>query len=147
MIRPLDHLHSIKLKIGAIIVAAVLVSAGVVVVAAKADLPLWLAGIGAVAVSLLMVQFLARGLTGPLRELADATHDMSAGRYERRVAPRNVSTRRRRTEIDLWYFARRGVRYLEVRARLCTRCLRRHDLRELADVLVVLPHRFVVVGA
>ena len=85
MIRPLDHLHSIKLKIGAIIVAAVLVSAGVVVVAAKADLPLWLAGIGAVAVSLLMVQFLARGLTGPLRELADATHDMSAGRYDRRV--------------------------------------------------------------
>ena len=65
--------------------AAVLVSAGVVVVAAKADLPLWLAGIGAVAVSLLMVQFLARGLTGPLRELADATHDMSAGRYDRRV--------------------------------------------------------------
>ena len=32
-----------------------------------------------------MVQFLARGLTGPLRELADATHDMSAGRYDRRV--------------------------------------------------------------
>ena len=85
MIGPLDHLHSIKLKIGAVIVAAVLVSAGVVVVAAKADLPLWLAGIGAVAVSLLMVQFLARGLTGPLRELADATHDMSAGRYDRRV--------------------------------------------------------------
>ena len=43
---PLDHLHSIKLKIGAVIVAAVLVSAGVVVVAAKADLPLWLAGSG-----------------------------------------------------------------------------------------------------
>ena len=43
MIRPLDHLHSIKLKIGVVIVAAVLVSAGVVVVAAKADLPLWLA--------------------------------------------------------------------------------------------------------
>ena len=85
MIRPLDHLHSIKLKIGVVIVAAVLVSAGVVVVAAKADLPLWLAGIGAVAVSLLMVQFLARGLTVPLRELADATHDMSAGRYDRRV--------------------------------------------------------------
>ncbi len=85
MIGPLDHLHSIKLKIGAVIVAAVLVSAGVVVVAAKADLPLWLAGIGAVAVSLLMVQFLARGLTVPLRELADATHDMSAGRYDRRV--------------------------------------------------------------
>ena len=32
-----------------------------------------------------MVQFLARGLTVPLRELADATHDMSAGRYDRRV--------------------------------------------------------------
>jgi len=85
VIGPLDHLHSIKLKIGAVIVAAVLVSAGVVVVAAKADLPLWAAGIGAVAIALLMVQFLARGLTVPLRELADATTDMAAGRYDRRV--------------------------------------------------------------
>jgi signal transduction histidine kinase len=82
---PLDHLHSIKLKIGAIIVAAVLVSAGVVVVAAKADLPLWLAGIAAVAIALLMVQFLARGLTVPLRELAQAAHEMAEGRYDRRV--------------------------------------------------------------
>ena len=85
MMRPLDHLHSIKLKIGVVIVAAVLVAAGLVVIAAKVGLPLWLGGIGAVAAALLMVQLLARGLTAPLRTMVDAAGDMAEGRYDRRV--------------------------------------------------------------
>ena len=85
MTGPLDHLHSIKLKIGVVIVAAVVVTAFLVVVAARTRLPLWLCGIGAVAIALVMVQLLARGLTAPLRAMAEATADMAAGRYERRV--------------------------------------------------------------
>ncbi len=83
--RPLDFLPSNKLKLGAIIVAAVGVA--VVVISLGVKFHLWpyftvaLAGI----ISLLMVQLLARGMTSPLREMANAAAAMSRGEYERRV--------------------------------------------------------------
>lgn len=83
--RPLDFLPSIKLKLGAIIVAAVGVS--VVVLSAGIKLHLWpyftvaLAGI----ISLGMVQVLARGMISPLREMAEAAKAMSRGEYGKRV--------------------------------------------------------------
>ncbi len=85
MIRPLDGIRSIKLKLGVVIVAAVGVSALLVVLGARADLPLWLCGVAAVVVTLAMVQFLARGLTAPLRAMASAAGEMAEGRYDRRV--------------------------------------------------------------
>jgi signal transduction histidine kinase len=83
--RPLDFLPSIKLKLGAIIVAAVGVA--VVVLAAGIKLGIWpyftvaLAG----TLALVMVQVLARGMVSPLREMALAAKAMARGDYERRV--------------------------------------------------------------
>lgn len=83
--RPLDFLSSIKVKLGAVIVAAVAVT--ILVVALGVRLGFNLAACGAVAgaLALLMVQFLARGMTSPLREMADAASAMARGNYDRRV--------------------------------------------------------------
>jgi signal transduction histidine kinase len=84
-VRPLDFLPSIKLKLGAIIVAAVGVT--VIVISAGVKLHLWpyftvaLAGI----LSLAMVQVLARGMTSPLREMAIASAAMARGEYDQRI--------------------------------------------------------------
>lgn len=83
--RPLDPLRSIKTKLGAVIVAAVGVTVLVVVLGVRAGLPIWLNAVVAGALSLGMVQFLARGMTSPLREMAAAAHAMGAGDYSARV--------------------------------------------------------------
>ncbi|HEV2723180.1 MAG TPA: hypothetical protein VGV10_00960, partial [Thermoleophilaceae bacterium] len=62
---PLDRVRSIKTKLGMVIVAAVGVTATLVVLGARTGLPLWVCGIAAVAIALAMVQFLARGMTAP----------------------------------------------------------------------------------
>jgi signal transduction histidine kinase len=83
--RPLDRLPSIKVKLGAVIVATV---AGTVVVLAlgrRAGLSLELRSALAVVLGLAMVQGLARGMTSPLREMAGAASAMARGEYGRRV--------------------------------------------------------------
>lgn len=84
--RPLDRLPSIKLKLGIVILAAVAVSATMSQVGFRLGWPVWLRPIVAACVSLLMVQFLARGMTSPLREMAAAANAMARGDYDRRVA-------------------------------------------------------------
>jgi signal transduction histidine kinase len=83
--RPLDPLSSIKLKLGIVIVAAVGVTILVVALGIEAGLPLWACGLAAGALALGMVQFLARGMTSPLRQMAAAAQAMSRGDYDRRV--------------------------------------------------------------
>ncbi|HVF53851.1 MAG TPA: ATP-binding protein [Actinomycetota bacterium] len=83
--RPLDPLRSIKTKLGVVIVAAVGVTVVVVALGASAGIPLWLIGVVAAAGALAMVQFLAHGMTSPLREMAAAARAMATGDYERRV--------------------------------------------------------------
>jgi signal transduction histidine kinase len=83
--RPLDRLGSIKVKLGVVIVAGVLVSDASALVAVRNDVPLVPAAIGAAALALLLVQLLARGLTRPLREMAAASRLMAAGEYGVRV--------------------------------------------------------------
>ena len=83
---PLDRVRSIKTKLGMVIVAAVGVTATLVVLGARTGLPLWVCGIAAVAIALAMVQFLARGMTAPLRQMAAAAGDMAEGRPARPVA-------------------------------------------------------------
>lgn len=83
--RPLDRLSSIKTKLGAVIVAAVGVTIAVVALGVRAGIPLLLLGFVAGILALSMVQFLARGMTSPLRDMAAATHAMAAGDYSRRV--------------------------------------------------------------
>lgn len=83
--RPLDRLRSIKVKLGVVIVAAVAVTVAVVIVGVNAGISLWILSIGAALAALAMVQFLARGMTSPLREMAAAAGAMARGDYEKRV--------------------------------------------------------------
>ena len=83
--RPLDPLSSIKTKLGVVIVAAVGVTVLVLIGAVRMGLPLWLGAVVATLLALGMVQFLARGMTSPLREMAGAAQAMGRGDYSRRV--------------------------------------------------------------
>ncbi len=83
--RPLDGLRSLKVKLGLVIVAAVVVTLVVNEVGVALDVwpPLRAAIAGALALT--MVQVLARGMTSPLREMARAAAAMSRGDYSKRV--------------------------------------------------------------
>lgn len=82
--RPLDRLGSIKLKLGATIVAAVIITTVSVYVGLQAGLG-WLSALVALIFSLVAIQLLARGMTSPLREMAHAATAMAKGDYSRRV--------------------------------------------------------------
>lgn len=84
--RPLDGIPSLKMKLGAVIVAAVIVTVAVVVIGLERELPVLPLAIAATLLALGMVQLLARGMTSPLREMASAAREMARGGYDRRVA-------------------------------------------------------------
>jgi len=81
--RPLDPVQSIKIKIGMILIGAG--SAGM------AWFTLWLrwfpfwTSVTAIVVALTTLQFLAHGMTSPLREMTAAARAMAQGDYTRRV--------------------------------------------------------------
>jgi len=83
--RPLDPVPSIKVKLGAVIFAAVAVT--VLVFWAGIKVGLWpsVSGVLAACVALGIVRVLAHGMTSPLREMAEATAAMARGDYEQRV--------------------------------------------------------------
>lgn len=83
--RPLDRITSIKMKLGIAIVIAVAVSATVSLVGFRLGVPIWLRPVIAAAIALGLVQILARGMTSPLREMADAARRMADGDWEQRV--------------------------------------------------------------
>ena len=83
---PLDRIPSIKMKLGIVIVAAVAMTATLVVLGSRTRLPLWACGVIAVGLALAMVQFLARGMTAPLRQMAAAAGEMAEGRPANPVA-------------------------------------------------------------
>jgi len=84
-LRPLDPLSSIKAKLGVVIVASVSVTVLVHTLGLRAGLPLVVLGLSSGMLGLLMVQFLARGMTSPLREMSSAAKQMARGDYSRRV--------------------------------------------------------------
>jgi signal transduction histidine kinase len=84
-VRPLDSLGSIKLKLGVVIVAAVVVTVLVVWLGDRLGLSPLIAGVAAVAIALALVQLLAHGMTFPLREMVSAAQAMARGDYSRRV--------------------------------------------------------------
>ncbi|CAN5891820.1 HAMP domain-containing sensor histidine kinase [soil metagenome] len=83
--RPLDPLSSIKTKLGVVIVASVAVTVAVHTLGIRAGIPLLVVGAASGTLSLLMVQFLAHGMTSPLREMAAAAKTMARGDYSKRV--------------------------------------------------------------
>jgi signal transduction histidine kinase len=84
-VRPLDFARSLKLKLGLVIVAAVAVTVLVVSLGDRAGLSPIVTGIAAALLALAMVQFLAHGMTFPLREMVAAARAMARGEYDRRV--------------------------------------------------------------
>ncbi|MGH2806492.1 MAG: sensor histidine kinase [Actinomycetota bacterium] len=83
--RPLDPLSSIKIKLGVVIVAAVAVTVGALGLGFRLGLPRWVSAAGAALLALGAIQFLARGMTSPLREMAAAASAMAKGDYSRRI--------------------------------------------------------------
>jgi signal transduction histidine kinase len=84
-VRPLDRLPSIKVKLGVVIVATVAGTVLVLRLGARLDLALPWRVLLATAIGLLGVQFLARGTTSPLREMAAAAKAMAGGDHDVRV--------------------------------------------------------------
>ncbi len=78
-------LSSIKVKLGVVILAAVAVTVVVEYAGLLLGVNPWLSTVGAGALALAMVQFLAQGMTSPLREMAAAARAMARGDYRRRV--------------------------------------------------------------
>ena len=83
--RPLDFLGSIKLKLGVVIVAAVVVTVVVVAWGRELSLPPLATALVAAVLALALVQLLAHGMTYPLREMVAAARAMARGDYTRRV--------------------------------------------------------------
>lgn len=83
--RPLDSLPTIKIKLGSVIVAAVVVTVGVVTGADHLDISPIVSAVAALALALSLVHFLARGMTSPLREMVVASGAMARGDYSERV--------------------------------------------------------------
>ncbi|MEU4740790.1 HAMP domain-containing sensor histidine kinase [Actinosynnema sp. NPDC023658] len=81
--RPLDPVRSIKLKLGILLLSAM--SAGFAFFRIRIG---WLAPgttFGAMGIALVTSQFLAHGMTRPLRDMTAAVRAMRAGDYSRRV--------------------------------------------------------------
>jgi signal transduction histidine kinase len=84
--RPLDQLTSIKVKLASLIVGAVAITVFVFWFGVRI-VHVWpsVAGVVAAVVALVFVRRLARGMTSPLREMAEAAQAMAKGDYDQRV--------------------------------------------------------------
>lgn len=86
--RPLDPVRSFKVKIGLLVSAPVVAAGFTFWVEAHGWLAHWQLRwslLGALIVSLLITQFLAHGMTSPLREMTAAARAMARGDYTARV--------------------------------------------------------------
>ncbi|MEA2150670.1 MAG: hypothetical protein QOD69_2500 [Solirubrobacteraceae bacterium] len=86
MVLMLGELRSLKLKLGIVIVAAIVVTAVATVAAVSAGLPSPAGAVVGIVLALACVQLLARGTTAPLREMAAVASAMAAGEQGRAVA-------------------------------------------------------------
>ncbi|QZY30553.1 DUF4153 domain-containing protein [Nocardioides coralli] len=82
---PLDAVSSIKVKLGALVAASVVVAAVVGAAGSRAGVPLLLALPVAVALALGVTQLLAAGMVAPLREMTVVAQRMARGDYAGRV--------------------------------------------------------------
>ncbi|GAB7181013.1 HAMP domain-containing sensor histidine kinase [Kitasatospora sp. Ki12] len=84
-IRPLDPVRSIKGKLALLVIVSVFLATGMVVVAIRSETQIRIIMVFSMIASLLFMQFLAHGLTAPLREMTEAARTMASGDYSRRV--------------------------------------------------------------
>lgn len=83
--RPLAVLRSIKVKLGVLVAASVLVATVLSTIGAADTVPPWLAIPVTVAAALAVTQLLAIGMVAPLRQMTDAAGRMARGDYRARV--------------------------------------------------------------
>ncbi len=83
---PLGRLASLKVKLGALVGISVLVATIVATVGATSKVTPWLVIPVSVAVAMLLTQWLAAGMTAPLREMTTASRRMARGDYSTRIA-------------------------------------------------------------
>jgi signal transduction histidine kinase len=83
--RPLDGIRSIKAKLGLLVAVSIVVASLVSVIGDRAGVPGWLTLPVTVAAALGVTQWLARGMTSPLREMTTAASRMATGDYSQRV--------------------------------------------------------------
>ncbi len=83
--RPLDGVASIRVKLGLLVGASIVVAVIVAGVGQAAEVPWWMSVPVTVAAALAVTQWLARGMTSPLREMTAAARRMAAGDYAQRV--------------------------------------------------------------
>ena len=83
--RPLDRLSSIKVKFGLLVGLSILAAVLVAEIGSRAGVPLWLTLPVTVAAALGITQWLARGMTSPLREMTHAATRMATGDHSERV--------------------------------------------------------------
>lgn len=84
---PLWRLRSLKTKLSIVIVGAVGIAAMTSTIGFRLGWPIWVRPVVASAVALVVVQFVARGMTRPLREIDAAARQLSAGDRSVRVTP------------------------------------------------------------
>lgn len=84
-IRPLDPVRSIKGKLTLLVIVSVFLATGMVLVAVRSHTTIRIIMVFSMIASLLFMQFLAHGLTAPLRDMTAAAKAMASGDYSRRV--------------------------------------------------------------
>ena len=83
--RPLDRIGSVKLKLGILVAASVVVAVMLTAISAHLGIRTrWTLPV-VIVLALVVTQLLARGMTSPLREMTAAARRMATGDYTRRV--------------------------------------------------------------
>jgi signal transduction histidine kinase len=83
--RPLDRIRSIKVKLGLVVVGAVVATVGAIYASLSLGLHPRFAFFGGLVFSLVVIQLLAHGMVLPLRQMVSATRAMAGGDYSQRV--------------------------------------------------------------
>ncbi|MCK6209391.1 DUF4173 domain-containing protein [Georgenia sp. EYE_87] len=83
--RPLDGIGSVKVKFGVLVGLSIVAASLVSEIGDRAGVPPWLTVPVTVAAALAVTQWLARGMTSPLREMTHAAARMATGDYSTRV--------------------------------------------------------------
>lgn len=88
--QPLEAVGSIKVKLGLLVAVSCVVAALFATIGDRSGMPLWITLPVTVTIALLVTQWLARGMTAPLREMTHAASRMAAGDYGQRVSTRST---------------------------------------------------------
>ncbi len=84
-LQPVDPFRSIKAALGMLVISSVILTTLLVIVAIRSETELRVITIFSIIGSMLLMQYVANGLTSPLREMTAVAKAMAQGDYSRRV--------------------------------------------------------------